>query len=98
MSPCLEVSATTRESAMTHDMGDYFVRSFFPLQVMFVLGRSYAAEPTCEPRVTSYDPWKELAFETLVMFVLFLLARGVFLVFFCFLKVCGSPLSCFSGE
>ena len=43
---------TTCERAMMHDMGDYFAHSFFPLQVMFVLGRSYAAEPTCEPRVT----------------------------------------------
>ena len=80
MSPCLEVSATTRESAMTHDMGDYFVRSFFPLQVMLVLGRSYAAETTCERGVAIDDPWKELASETLVMLVLLLLACIVFLV------------------
>ena len=43
-----------------HDMGDYFSRKFFPLQASFVLGRSYAAEPTCEPRATSCDPWREL--------------------------------------
>ena len=46
---------------MAHDMGDYFARKFFPLQVMFVSGRSFAAEPRCEPRVTVYDLWKELA-------------------------------------
>ena len=53
--------ATTRERAMAHDMGDYVARKFFPLQVMFVSGRSFAAEPRCEPRATVYDLWKELA-------------------------------------
>ena len=61
VSPCLEVWATTRERAMAHDMGDYFARKFFPLQVMFVSGRSLAAGSRCEPRVIVYDLWKELA-------------------------------------
>ena len=73
--------ATTRERAMAHDMGDYFVRSFFPLQVMFVLGRSYAAEPTFEPRVTLYDPREELATWTLAILVLSSLACVVFFGF-----------------
>ena len=42
-------------------MGDYFARKFFPLQVMFVSGRPFAAQSRCEPRVTVYDLWKELA-------------------------------------
>ena len=46
---------------MAHDVGDFFARTFFPLQVMFVSGRSFAAESRCEPRVTVYDLWKELA-------------------------------------
>ena len=69
VSPCLEVWATTRERAMAHDMGDYFARKFFPLQVMFVLGRSFAAEPMCEPRVTVYDLRKELAIQALVTLI-----------------------------
>ena len=41
-------------------MDDYFARKFRNLQALFVIGRSYVAEPQCQPEETLYDAWKEL--------------------------------------
>ena len=41
------------------DMDDYFYNKFYPLQPMYVLGRSYAADPPCKPEETLFDCWKD---------------------------------------
>ena len=41
-------------------MDDYFAKEFHPLQVLYVIGRSYIMSPECTPWVTLYDAWKEL--------------------------------------
>ena len=55
----MEVFVITHERARIKEMDDYFARKFEPLQVMMVMGRSYAAAPKCDPRVTLYDAWKD---------------------------------------
>ena len=55
-----EVLVITHEKARTADMDDYFAKKFHPLQVLYVIGRSYKMSPECTPWVTLYDAWKEL--------------------------------------
>ena len=50
----------THEKANRDEMNDYFQRKFYPMQVVYLIGRSYKAEPTCKPDETLYDAWKEL--------------------------------------
>ena len=40
-------------------MTDYFQKKFYPLQVLYLIGRSYRASPECEPDKTLFDAWKE---------------------------------------
>ena len=40
-------------------MDDYFTRKFAPLQPIYVVGRSYKAEPKCHPSETLFDAWKD---------------------------------------
>ena len=42
------------------DMDDYFAKKFHPLKVMYLIGRSWGAEPTCKAKETLYDAWKDL--------------------------------------
>ena len=48
-------------------MDDYFAKKFHPLQVCYVIGRSYKAAPECEPDETLFDAWKDLAGRRLVI-------------------------------
>ena len=59
MLPSIEVLVITHEKARIKEMDDYFARKFSPLTVMMVMGRSYAAEPQCDPKVALYDVWKD---------------------------------------
>ena len=54
-----QVFVITHENARMSDMDDYFARKFRNLQALFVIGRSYLAEPQCLPKETLYDAWKE---------------------------------------
>ena len=40
-------------------LDDYFTRKFAPLHPLYVIGRSYKAEPTCHPSETLFDAWKD---------------------------------------
>ena len=39
----------THELARSADMDDYFAKKFHPMEVLYVVGRSYASSPTCTP-------------------------------------------------
>ena len=54
-----QVFVITHEKARTKELDDYFALKFHPLQVMMVVGRSYKAEPECDPRHTLYDAWQD---------------------------------------
>ena len=54
-----QVFVITHEKARTKELDDYFALKFHPLQVMMVVGRSYKAEPECDPKVTLYDAWRD---------------------------------------
>ena len=56
----IQVLAITHETADLSIMDDWFAHKFAPLQVLFLIGRSYKAEPTCHPKETLYDLWKDL--------------------------------------
>ena len=50
----------THERANMDEFNDYFALKFAPLSVVYVMGRSYAAQPECDPKVTLYDAWMDL--------------------------------------
>ena len=56
----------THEKARVEDMDDYFAKKFYPMKVIYVIGRSYRADPECRPDKTLYDAWKELVGRRLV--------------------------------
>ena len=58
--PCLKVLVITHEKARVEDMSDYFTKKFAPLEVLYLVGRSYKASPTCTPDETLFDLWKDL--------------------------------------
>ena len=58
--PCPKVLVVTHEKANRDDMNDYFQKKFYPLQVVYLIGRAYKATPTCKPDETLFDAWKEL--------------------------------------
>ena len=45
----------TNEAAMD----SYFGNKFFPAKPVYVLGRSYKAEPACKPQQTLFDNWMD---------------------------------------
>ena len=49
----------THELARATDMDDYFSKKFAPMEVLYVVGRSYAVAPECEPSKSLYYNWKE---------------------------------------
>ena len=49
----------THELARSADMDDYFSKKFHPMEVLYVVGRSYASSPTCTPQLSLYYNWKE---------------------------------------
>ena len=50
----------THEASKMDVMDDYFTRKFWPLEVLFIINRSYVREPKCEASQTMYDGWLEL--------------------------------------
>ena len=58
--PCPKVLAITHEKANRDEMNDYFQKKFYPMTVVYMIGRSYKAEPQCKPDETLFDAWKEL--------------------------------------
>ena len=64
--PCLKILVITHEKARVEDMDDYFAKKFYPLKVLYVIGRSYKAEPECRPDKTLFDAWQELVGRRLV--------------------------------
>ena len=59
-SPCQKVLVITHEKARVEDMSDYFQKKFHPLEVVYLVGRSYKASPQCKPEETLFDAWKDL--------------------------------------
>ena len=55
----------THEATKMAEMEDYFTKKFYPILPMYMIGRSYAMEPTCKPNQTLYDAWTELAVHSL---------------------------------
>ena len=64
--PCRKVLVITHEKARVEDMDDYFAKKFYPLKVIYLIGRSYKASPECSPDETLFDAWKELVGRRLV--------------------------------
>ena len=52
----------THENAREKEMTDYFTKKFSPALPVFVMGRSYTAQPTCKPENTLFDNWLEHSF------------------------------------
>ena len=46
-------------------MSDYYQKKLHPLHVLYLIGRSYTAGPTCRPDETLFDAWKELVHRRL---------------------------------
>ena len=50
---------------MSHELTDeaamdsYFGNKFFPAKPVYVLGRSYKAEPACKPHQTLWHNWMD---------------------------------------
>ena len=56
----IKVLVITHEKADLRNTDDYFAHKFFPLQVMFLIGRNQSRAHRLYPRVTLYDLWKDL--------------------------------------
>ena len=77
-----QVFVITHEKARTKELDDYFSLKFHPLQVMMVVGRSYKAEPECDPRHTLYDAWRDRMPCTHVFLIPVVLVYKVLFLFF----------------
>ena len=77
-----QVFVITHEKARTKELDDYFALKFHPLQVMMVVGRSYKAEPECDPRHTLYDAWRDRMPCTHVFLIPVVLVYKVLFLFF----------------
>ena len=64
--PFPKILVITHEEARVEDMDDYFAKKFYPMRVLYVIGRSYKAEPECRPDKTLFDAWQELVGRSLV--------------------------------
>ena len=98
LSACLQVLVMTHEAARLNEMDDYFALKFFPLEVYYVMGRSYKMEAECQPKHTLWDAWKDLLTWRLFRFIVFLslvctvlFVRGVILLCSCSLSVNDIP-------
>lgn len=49
----------THELTKLQDSHDFFARKFAPLVPVYVMSRSYKAEPKCKPEHTLYHCWKD---------------------------------------
>ena len=49
----------THELSKQDKMSTYFAKKFYPAIPQYVVGRSYKAEPKCEPEETLFDNWTE---------------------------------------
>ena len=54
-----QVFIMSHEKTRENEMTNYFSKKFYPVVPVFVLGRSYTAEPKCKPEYTLYDNWVE---------------------------------------
>ena len=74
-------SSSPTKKARAKELDDYFALKFHPLQVMMVVGRSYKAEPECDPRHTLYDAWKDHMPCTRVFLIPVVLVHKVLFLF-----------------
>ena len=49
----------SHENTNCKEVEDYFSKKFRPINPLFHVGRSYAADPKCHPSETLYDAWLE---------------------------------------
>ena len=49
----------THELAADREMDSYFAEKFYPARPLFVLGRSYKADPECKPQETLFNNWMD---------------------------------------
>ena len=56
---CCQVLVMTHEKANEAQMDSYFANKFHPARPVYVLGRSYKAEPKCKPQETLFDNWMD---------------------------------------
>ena len=56
----LQVVIMTHEAAKMTELEDYFANKFFPINPVYLIGRSYKLKPECKPAETLYDSWTEL--------------------------------------
>ena len=56
---CCQVLVMSHEKADAGQMDSYFGNKFYPARPVYVIGRSYKAEPVCKPRETLWDNWMD---------------------------------------
>ena len=56
---CQVVIVMSHELANDQEMDSYFAEKFYPAKPIFVLGRSYKADPECKPDQTLYNNWMD---------------------------------------
>ena len=56
---CCQVLVMSHERTNEVEMSSYFGNKFSPARPVYVLGRSYKAEPTCKPEETLFDNWMD---------------------------------------
>ena len=54
-----KVLVLTYEATKLRDSDDYFAKKFAPLVPLYIMSRSYAMEPECEPCDTLFEFWKD---------------------------------------
>ena len=56
---CCQVLVMSHEKTKEVEMSSYFGNKFYPARPVYVLGRSYKANPTCKPEETLFDNWMD---------------------------------------
>ena len=56
---CCQVLVMSHELADEKEMCSYFGNKFYPARPVYVVGRSYKAEPKCKPEETLFDNWMD---------------------------------------
>ena len=56
---CCQVLVMSHELADEKEMCSYFGNKFYPARPVYVVGRSYKAEPKCKPQETLFDNWMD---------------------------------------
>ena len=56
---CCQVLVMSHERTNSAEMDSYFGNKFHPARPIYVVGRSYKAEPQCKPEHTLFDNWMD---------------------------------------